>query len=368
MRPRSGRPAAAVAASLFAAAAAAACGDPVSIVGDIPGLMRIVAGVPLTPGRTAEDLAVESRISGPAGLALDAEGVLYVAESENARVIALSSSGRLRVLRDDFFCSQPECLEEPAGLALDPEGRVVVADPAGHRVWRLDPVTGDAEVVAGTGERASAADGALAAESPLSAPYGVTVDDDGTVYVSESGAARIRSIGLDGRLATLAGTGEEGFSGDGGPAAEARLSVPRGLALGPDGLYVADSGNDRVRLVRRGTATISTVVGSGVRGFGGDGGSALDAALDLPQDVAVTPDGERLFVADTRNHRVRDVSLSSGRIETLVGTGTTEWTGDLLDAGATSLSSPGAVAASSFGLLFLSDPGHAVVWRLALTF
>jgi sugar lactone lactonase YvrE len=233
----------------------AGCGDPVSIVGDIPGLMRVVAGIPETPGRSAEDRAVESRIDGPAGLALDAGGVLFVAESENSRVIAVTSSGRLEVLHDDFFCSREACLEEPAGLALDPAGRVVVADPAGNRIWRLDPATGAAEVLAGTGERASGPDGAVAAEAPLSAPYG----------------------------------------------------------------------------------------------------------------VAVTPDGARLFIADTRNHRVREVTLATGRIETRVGTGATAWTGDLLDGGATSLSGPRGVATSAFGLLFVSDTGHAVVWRSALT-
>ncbi len=360
------RGAARAGSAVVAVALLAACGDPVSIVGDIPGLMRIVAGIPETPGRTADDRAVESRIAGPAGLAMDAGGVLYVAESDNSRVISISSSGRLEVLRDDFFCSSPACLEEPAGLALDPAGRVVVADPAGNRVWRLDPVTGASEVLAGTGERASAPDGALAAEAPLSGPYGVAVDADGTIYVSESGAGKVRSIDGSGRLATVAGTGEPGFSGDGGPAVEARLSLPRGLALGPDGLYLADSGNDRVRLVRASDATIATVAGNGVRGFSGDGGSALDAALDLPEGVAVTADGARLFIADTRNHRVREVALATGRIETRAGTGATAWTGDLLDAGATSLSGPRGVATSAFGLLFVSDPGHAVVWRLAL--
>lgn len=353
--------------ALAAFALLAACGDPVSIVGDIPGLMRIVAGIAEEPGRTAEDRAVDSRIAGPAGLALDAAGVLYVAESDNSRVIAVSSSGRLEVLVDDFFCGRDACLEEPAGLALDPAGRVVVADPAGNRVWRLNPATGAVEVLAGTGERASAPDGAVAADAPLSAPYGVAVELDGTVYVSESGAASVRSIDASGRLGTVAGTGEPGFSGDGGPAEEARLSVPRGLALGPDGLYVADSGNDRVRLVRRADGTIATVAGNGVRGFSGDGGPATSAALNLPEGVAVTPDGARLFIADTRNHRVREVSLATGRIETRAGTGATAWTGDLLDAGATALSSPRGVATSEFGLLFVSDTGHAVVWRLALT-
>jgi DNA-binding beta-propeller fold protein YncE len=340
----------------------------VSVIGDIPGLMRIVAGVPDSPGRTAEVQATESLIREPGGLALDDDGVLYVADGGNARVLAVSSSGRLTVLRDDAACTVEPCLREPADLALDPQGRLVIADPAGHRVWRLDPATAESEVLAGTGQTGVAPDGVPALGAPLASPHGVAVDIDGTIFVSESRGARVRTIGPDGTLGTLAGTGEAGFSGDGGAATEARLDFPLGLDVAAGRLYVADAGNQRIRSVDLDGGTISTVAGSGLAGFAGDGGSATDASLRQPTDVAVTEDGERIYIADTFNHRIRLVRSASGRIETFAGTGDTEFSGELLDAGATSLSGPRGVAASPFGLLFVGDTGHDIAWRVALDF
>jgi sugar lactone lactonase YvrE len=367
-----GRDAAAVrarrapAAALLAAVAVAVCGDPVSVVGDIPGLARIVLGVPGEAGHTEAELATEALIHDPAGVVLAPDGVLYVADRANARLLAVTSSGRLRVLADDLFCVTQPCLEAPSDVALDPQGRVLVADPVGNRLWRFDPAGDGGTVVAGTGEAGDAPDGAPAEGSPLHAPFGVAVAGDGTIYVSESSGHRVRTIGADGLLRTVAGTGESGFAGDGGPADEALLSVPRGLDVASTGLWIADAGNDRIRVVDLGTGTIRTVAGNGLRGYSGDGGPALEAALNFPDDVAAGPDGRFLFIADTRNHRVRAVRLESGRIETYVGTGETGYSGELLDAGATSIGSPSGVTASSFGLLFVSDPGNSLVWRIAL--
>lgn len=344
------------------------CGDPVSVIGDIPGLMRIVVGVPDTPGRTAEELATESLIRAPGGLVLDDDGVLYVADAGNARILAVSSSGRLTVLRDDATCTIEPCLREPADLALDSQGRLIIADPAGYRVWRLDPTTAGSEVVAGTGQTGDAPDGVPASGSPLASPYGVAVGIDGTIFISESRGARVRTIGPDGTLGTVAGTGEAGFSGDGGAAIDARLDFPLGLDLAAGRLYVADAGNHRIRSVDLDAGTIATVAGNGLAGFAGDGGSATDASLRQPNDVAVSEDGRRIYIADTFNQRIRLVQAASGRIETFAGTGDPEFSGELLDAGATSLSVPRGVAASPFGLLFIGDTGHDIAWRVALDF
>jgi DNA-binding beta-propeller fold protein YncE len=355
-------------AAACAGLTAGSCGDPVSVIGDIPGLMRIVAGVPDTPGRTAEEQATESLMREPSGLVLDDDGVLYVADGGNARILAVSSSGRLTVLRDDATCTVEPCLREPADIALDPQGRLVVADPAGHRVWRLDPATNESEVLAGTGQTGDTPDGVPALGAPLASPHGVAVDIDGTIYVSESRGARVRTVGADGTLGTVAGTGEAGFAGDGGAAIEARLDFPLGLDLAAGRLYVADAGNQRIRSVDLGGGTIATVAGSGLAGYAGDGGAATDASLRQPTDVAVTEDGQRIYIADTFNHRIRLVRTASGRIETFAGTGDTGYSGELLDAGATSLSGPRGVAASPFGLLFVGDTGHDIVWRVALDF
>jgi sugar lactone lactonase YvrE len=114
------------------------------------------------------------------------------------------------------------------------------------------------------------------------------------------------------------------------------------------------------------TGTIRTVAGSGQPGFAGDGGPAVGASLSQPNDVAVSADEARIYIADTFNHRIRLVRQPSGTIETFAGTGDQEYSGELFDAGATSLSEPRGVATSPFGLLFIGDPGHAIAWRVAL--
>ena len=352
---------------VLAALAAAGCGEPIAVVGDIPGAMRIVLGIPDSQGDDLAPLATESRIADPTGLAIGNDGKLLVMEEVNIRVLSVASNGTLEVVRADRFCSG-ECLEGPADAAVDPTGRLIVADRAGHRIWRLDPAAGTAEVLAGTGLIGQSADGAPAAASPIDRPTGVAVDVDGIIYFSELGAHRIRWIDAGGALQTLAGSGTPGFGGDGGPAGTAQLDAPGGLGIAGGVLYVADTGNSRVRAVDLDLGTISTIAGNGFSAFGGDGGPATDASLSFPQDVAPTPDGRRIFIADTRNHRVRHVALQTGIIETFVGTGGTEFTGNLLDAGATALDSPSSVTAGPFGFLFISDPGHDVVWRVVLGF
>jgi DNA-binding beta-propeller fold protein YncE len=345
----------------------AGCGEPVAILGDTPGAMRIVAGVADASGESVETLATESRIADPTGLAIGTDGMLFVAEAVNARVISVASNGTLGVVRADRFCSG-DCLESPADAALDPLGRLIVADRADHRIWRFDPGTGTAEILAGTGALGITPDGAPAAGSPLNRPTGVAVDADGVIYFAELGAHRVRFIDATGALRTLVGTGTPGFSGDGGASTEAEIDTPRGLDIAAGILYLADSGNNRIRAVSLDDGTITTVAGTGLRGFGGDGGAAVAAALNSPEDVAATSDGRRIFIADTGNHRVRHVPFESGLIETFAGTGDDEFTGNLLDAGATSVASPSGLATGPFGFLFISDPGHDVVWRVVLGF
>ena len=349
------------------AIAVAGCGEPVAVLGDIPGAMRIVAGVANASGESAEPLATDSRLADPTGLAIGPDGMLFVVEAINARVITVASNGKLGVVRADRFCSG-DCLESPADAALDPLGRLIVADLAGHRIWRFDPTTDSAEILAGTGEVGITPDGTPAAGSPLDRPSGVAVDADGVIYFAELGNHRVRFIDAAGALRTLAGNGTPGLSGDGGPADAAEIDTPRGLDIAAGILYLADSGNDRIRAVSLDDGTITTVAGTGLRGFGGDGGPALTASLNAPEDVAATPDGRRIFIADTGNHRVRHVPFESGLIETFAGTGGTGFTGNFLDAGATSVASPSGLATGPFGFLFISDPGHDVVWRVVLGF
>ena len=345
----------------------AGCGEPVAVLGDTPGAMRIVAGIPNGSGETVAPLAVDARIADPSGLAITDDGRLLIVEEGNSRALSVSSNGSLDVVRADRFCSGT-CLEAPADAALDPLGRLVIADIGAHRVFRLDPGTGVLEILAGTGLIGDSPDGTPATAADLDRPAGVVVDVDGTIYFSERGNHRVRFIDGAGAVQTLAGTGTPGFAGDGSAVGGSQLDTPGGLGLAAGILYVADSGNDRVRAIDLDAGTITTLAGNGLAGFGGDGGPAVAASLNFPEDVAATPDGRRVFIADTRNHRVRHVPLDSGLIETFAGNGDTTFTGNLLDAGATSVSNPSGVTAGPFGFLFVSDPGHDVVWRVVLGF
>lgn len=339
-----------------------ACGEPISILGDTPGLMRIVAGAPDEPGRAVGNSATETLLRFPSGLDMDLDGVLYLTDRGNRRILAVTSSGAVRVVVDILNCSVA-CLLEPVALAVDGTGGLIVADDLGHRVWRFDADTGARTLLAGTGESETTPDGEIAAESPIRSPRGVAVDENGRVYFAEGRSHRIRTILPDGTLATVAGTGEAGDGGDGGPATEALIDFPAGIDIANGVLYIADAGNHRVRAVDLQTGIITTIAGTGTAGFSGDGGDPLAAALSDPRDVAASDDGRSLYIADRSNNRIRIVSLTSPLINTFAGSGDTDFAGNLIDAGVAGLWSPIGVATSPFGLVMISDTEHHIVWR-----
>ena len=240
-------------------------------------------------------------------------------------------------------------LASPHGVAMDGAGSLYVADTDNHRIRKVTP-DGVISTVAGTGFFGYGESGG-ATETPLAYPVGVTVDAAGNLYIAH--ADQILKVTPEGVLSTVAGTGTEGFSGDFGPATSARLRFPRGLALDEAGnLYIADRWNHRIRKVAA-NGVISTVAGSGTRGFGGDGGPAASAALDAPWHLTVDGAGN-LHIADTRNHRVRKVT-PDGVITTVAGNGAPGFSGDGGAATAARLRFPTDVAADSAGNIYVAD-------------
>ena len=198
-------------------------------------------------------------------------------------------------------------LGKPSGVAVGPDGSLYIADRANSRIRRVGP-DGTISTVAGTGTEGFGGDGGPATQALVYYPRGVAVGPDGSLYIADTTNNRIRRVGPDGTISTVAGTGTEGFGGDGGPATQALLK-PMGVALGPDGsLYIADSHNYRIRRVDP-KGTISTVVGTGTPCFCGDGGPPTQALLGIPADVALGPDGS-LYIADEWTHRIRRVGFS----------------------------------------------------------
>jgi sugar lactone lactonase YvrE len=215
-----------------------------------------------------------------------------------------------------------DSLNNPQGLAIDREGNILVADTFNHVVRRIDgagAMTIFAGSVAGYG-----GDGGPATEAQMNLPMAVTVAPDGAVYVSDAANSRVRRISTDRKIQTVAGFGPAqdtyggGFAGDGGPPEKAKLFSATDLKFDAAGnLYISDSGNHRIRVVRAGV--ITTIAGSGRQGFSGDGGKATAAELNTPQKIAVAKDGG-VIIADRANRRVRKVD-TRGLIITIASAG-----------------------------------------------
>jgi sugar lactone lactonase YvrE len=229
------------------------------------------------------------------GVAPMPDGGFVLADTLNDRV--------RRVLPDGTIETLAHGVSAPRGVATFPDGRVLVPDTGGNRV-RLVETDGTIRTVAGTGVAGFSGDGGPAVAAELSHPFGVGPLPDGGFLVADTGNARVRRVWPDGRITTVAGDGIDGYAGDGGPAVDAELSAVHNVAAVPGGGFLfADTGNNRVRLVRA-DGTIVTIAGTGTAGFAGDGGPATAAQLDQPKAVALTAAGG-VLVADALNDRVR---------------------------------------------------------------
>lgn len=228
--------------------------------------------------------------------------------------------------------------------------------------WRV-------ETLAGTGERGYAGDGGPATQAKLDNPFGVVIGPDGCVYFCDTGNHAIRKIDSDGTIATVAGTGQAGYAGDGGPATEALLNEPYEIRFDTERMDARDAAGDlffverlnhTVRRIGKDSGIITTVAGTGEPGFSGDGGPANKAAMNQPHSIQFGPDG-MLYICDIGNHRVRRVNLETGVIETFAGTGGRGDTPDGAPLAGTGLNGPRAIDFDEEGNAWLAlREGNAV--------
>jgi hypothetical protein len=252
-------------------------------------------------------------------------------------------------------------INQPRAVATLPNGGYVWAEPYANRV-RMVSSQGVVTTLAGTGEAGFGGDGGKATAAKLNFVHTAVPTADGGFLLADTLNHRIRKITADGIIVTVAGTGVHGFAGDGGPATSAKLQSPRSVAVLPDGGFlIADSNNDRIRRVSS-NGTITTVAGTGVPGFGGDGDVATDARLSAPFAVAPTGDGGFL-IADINNQRIRKVSVD-GMIRTVAGNGLAGFSGDGGPATSASLNQPHNVVALPDGGFVIADTTNERVRRV----
>ena len=372
-------------------------------------LIHLIANTSIGQGFGGDGgLATAAFFNFPLGMALDHQGNLFVADSENNRIREIAADSQIVTtiaggyVGDGMQARQAslDLQSQGAHISFDRTGSLYIADGAGGRVRKVSP-NGIITTVAGNGTLGYSGDGGPATSAQLSSPGAVGVDSVGNVFIADF-ANGVRKVDTNGTISTLHPNGLPffggpflfepgaglaidasdnifvsdgltvvwkidpsnnativagtyfgfGFGGDGGPATQALLLLPAGIAVDANGnLYIADWLNNRVRRVDP-FGVITTVAGNGVQGFSGDGGPATAASLSLPTDVAVDPAGN-LYIADWINFRIRVVDLS-GTIQTLVGAPTFGYNGDHLPANQTSVF-PGSVTISPTGQLHFAD-------------
>jgi NHL repeat len=325
----------------------------------------------------------------PNAIAVDAAGNLYIADSADHRIrvvnmtsgtitiagISIAAGDIQTIAGDGNICGNPTTacgdggpatsayLNFPEGVAIDNAGNIYIADTRDNRIREIVSGSSDITAFAGNGEpcatsTSSCGDAGPVLAASFSLPMGLFTDSSNNLYIADSADQKVRFINVSGTpaISTVAGDGTQGSAGDSGSATAAELNLPGSVFLdSQSNLLISDTGNQRVRIVTSGT--ITTLVGGGT---GGDGGTAANATFANPYTVAEDAAGD-VYVADTANNRVREISAKTGLVSTVAGTGAAGWSGDGGSATGATLNAPSAIAIDSKGNLWIADTGNVVI-------
>jgi sugar lactone lactonase YvrE len=318
--------------------------------------------------------ATAALLNGPFDVAFDAGGNLYFSDTFNNRirrvdarsgVISTVAGNGDKGFSGDGGAATGAALNEPYGIALDRAGNIFVADRLNRRVRRIDAASGTITTLAGTGEAAYGGDGGPAADAGLAEPNGLAFDAaERHLYITDVADNRVRIVDLvSGTIATFAGTGAAEHSGDGGPAAAAGTFGARAVKVGPDGtVYILERQGSSLRAVDPATGIITTIAGTTARGYGGDGGPARDAVFDAPKEMAIDRDGS-LIIVDTENHAIRRIDRTSGIVTALAG-GREGAGGDGGPATEAGLDRPHGAVVGPDGAVYIGDTNNHRIRRV----
>ncbi len=304
-------------------------------------------------------------LDNPFDVALDHQGNLYFSEVGNhcvrrvergsGIITTVAGIGKAGYCGDGGPADRAE-LNSPYGIALDAANNLYIVDRLNACIRMVEATTGIIRTIAGTGQPGYAGDGGPATAAQFQEPNDIVLDGKGHAYIADVRDHRIRMIDLaSGIITTFAGTGEAGSSGDGGPASHAVLFGPRALAFGPtDDLYICLRNDHKVRKVEMRTGVIRTVAGTGAQGYTGDHGPAREATFNGPKEIAVDHH-DNIVLVDTENHCIRHAAAASGLVTTMAGTGQAGGSGDEGLATAATLKRPHGVCVDESGNLYIGD-------------
>jgi uncharacterized protein (TIGR03437 family) len=334
-----------------------------------------------TPGSAGDNgPAVAANLFLPTDVAVDPTGAVLIADLgsvkvrkvTNGKITTVAGNATSDVIPADGVKAVSVRMNGPTGVAAGADGSFYFAaggigsgsglTTGDYKIWRVTP-TGLLATLAGIGSRNFSGDGGPSGQAQLDTPAGMAMDRSGNLYFADTANHRVRKIGTDGTITTVAGFGVPGFAGEKGPAVAALLNSPTAVAFDSDGhLYISDTGNNRIREVLD-NGNIGTFAGNGNAGLFGDGGDPLDAALHAPHDI-VFDDHGNLYIADTLNHRIRKIDSHTNTIDTYAGRGQ-GLSGDGGPALNALLNSPTALALDAAGNLYIADQGNNRVRKVS---